>query len=114
MRLREFWNSLKTPELRLAWIVALAADALQITVFPMFAEGGISPADTALDVLVGALLIRLLGWHWAFLPTFAAELLPGFDLFPTWTTAVFFVTRNQVKEGEAEILPPGPAPARRP
>ena len=114
MRLREFWNSLKTPELRMAWVVALAADALQIGLFPMFAAGAISPADTALDVVVGALLIRLLGWHWAFLPTFAAELLPGFDLFPTWTTAVFFVTRNQFKEGEPEILPPGPAPARRP
>ena len=114
MRLREFWNSLKTPELRMAWVVALAADALQIGLFPMFAEGALSPADTALDVVVGALLIRLLGWHWAFLPTFAAELLPGFNLFPTWTTAVFFVTRNQIKEGEPEILPPGPAPAPRP
>ena len=113
MRLRDFWNSLKTPELRLAWIVALAADAAQIAVFPMLAEGAFSPADTALDVVVAALLIRLLGWHWAFLPTFAAELLPGFDLFPTWTAAVFFVTRNQVKEGEPEILPPGPAPAPR-
>ena len=114
MRLREFWNNLKTPELRMAWMVALAADAVQIAVFPMFAEGAFFPGDTVLDVLVGALLIRLLGWHWAFLPTFAAELLPGFDLFPTWTAAVFFVTRNQVKEGEPEILPPGPVPARRP
>jgi hypothetical protein len=114
MRLRDFWNGLKTPELRLAWIVALAADAVQIAVFPLFAAGAVSPADTALDVLVAAVLIRLLGWHWAFLPTLAAELLPGFDLFPTWTAAVFFVTRNQVKTGEPEILPPGPAPARRP
>lgn len=114
MRLRDFWNGLKTPELRFAWIVALAADAVQIAVFPLFAAGAVSPADTALDVLVAAVLIRLLGWHWAFLPTLAAELLPGFDLFPTWTAAVFFVTRNQVKTGEPEILPPGPAPARRP
>jgi hypothetical protein len=114
MRLREFWNNLKTPELRMAWIIALAADVAQIAVFPTFAEGALSPADTALDVVVAALLIRLLGWHWAFLPTFAAELLPGFDLFPTWTAAVFFVTRNQVKPGEPEILPPGPAPAPRP
>ena len=114
MRLRDFWNSLKIPELRLAWIIALAADAAQIAVFPMFVAGGISPADTALDVVVAALLIRLLGWHWAFLPTFAAELLPGFDLFPTWTAAVFFVTRQHVKAGEPEILPPGPAPAPRP
>ena len=110
MRIRDFWKTLKTPEQRLAWVVALAADAVQIAVFPMFAEGVLSPADTVLDVLVAALLIRLLGWHWAFLPTLAAEMLPGFDLFPTWTTAVYFVTRQQVSTGEPEILPPGPAP----
>jgi len=94
-------------------MVAILADALQIGAFPLFAEGAMSPADTVLDVLVAALLIRLLGWHWAFLPSLAAELLPGFDLFPTWTAAVFFVTRAQVKPGEPEILPPGPAPAPR-
>jgi hypothetical protein len=113
MKLREVWKSLKTPEHRLAWMVAILADALQIGAFPLFAEGALSPADMVLDILVAALLIRLLGWHWAFLPSLAAELLPGFDLFPTWTAAVFFVTRAQVKPGEPEILPPGPAPAPR-
>ncbi|HZE26946.1 MAG TPA: hypothetical protein VE083_06140 [Terriglobales bacterium] len=113
MRIRDFWNGLKTPEHRLAWMIAIVADALQIAAFPLFAEGAISPADTVLDILVGVLLIRLLGWHWAFLPSLAAELLPGFDLFPTWTAAVFFVTRAQVKAGEPEILPPGPAPEPR-
>ena len=113
MRIRDFWNRLKTPELRLAWVLALAADAVQIAVFPMFAEGAFSPADTALDVVVAALLIRLLGWHWAFLPTFAAELVPGLDLFPTWTAAVLFVTRTQVRTVEPEILRPGPEPSPR-
>ena len=113
MRIRDYWNTLKTPEHRLAWLIAILADALQIGAFPLFAQGAISPADTVLDILVAALLIRLLGWHWAFLPSLAAELLPGFDLFPTWTAAVFFVTRAQVKPGEPEILPPGPAPAPR-
>ena len=79
MHIRDFWKHLKTPELRLAWIIAMAADAIQIAVMPMFVAGGASPADTVLDVIVAALLIRLLGWHWAFLPTFAAELLPGFE-----------------------------------
>ncbi|HZE25750.1 MAG TPA: hypothetical protein VE083_00115 [Terriglobales bacterium] len=111
--MRDFWNGLKTPEHRLAWMIAIVADALQIAAFPLFAEGAISPADTVLDILVGVLLIRLLGWHWAFLPSLAAELLPGFDLFPSWTAAVFFVTRAQVKTGEPEILPPGPAPEPR-
>jgi hypothetical protein len=93
---------------------------------PLFAEGGLSPLDTGLDVIVGAILIKLLGWHWAFLPTFAAELVPGLDLFPTWTAAVFFATRqlnsapeqevieqNRKRTTEPEILEPGPAPARR-
>jgi hypothetical protein len=111
---REFLRALKTPEQRLAWLVAMVADALQITVLPFFVEGGFSPADVALDAFVAITLIRLLGWHWAFLPTMMAELVPGFDLFPTWTAAVFYVTRQQVKEGEVEILPPGPAPAPRP
>lgn len=113
MRIRDFWKGLKTPEHRLAWLVAMTADAIQIAIVPLFVAGGVSPADTALDILVAALLIRLLGWHWAFLPTFAAELLPGFDLFPTWTTAVFFVTRREVMNSEPEVLPPGPAPAPR-
>ena len=96
----------------------------QIFAFPVFAEGGVSPADSVLDLLVAFVLIRLLGWHWAFLPTFAAELVPGLDLFPTWTAAVFFATRqmavndetepSRVRSTEPEILEPGPAPARRP
>jgi hypothetical protein len=113
MRILDFWKTLKTPEHRLAWMIAILADAVQIGAMPLFAAGAVSPADTVLDILVAALLIRLLGWHWAFLPSLAAELLPGFDLFPTWTAAVFFVTRAQVKPGEPEILPPGPAPAPR-
>lgn len=112
----EFLKSLKSPELRLAWAVAIIADALQILALPLFAEGGFSPANDALDILVAVVLVRLLGWHWAFLPSLLAEAIPGLDLFPTWTTAVFFVTRqiSSHEEGEPEILPPGPAPARRP
>jgi hypothetical protein len=115
------WNfdsikAMKAPEHRMAWLVAIAADALQILAFPFFAEGGVSPADTVLDIAVAAILTKLLGWHWAFLPTLAAELVPGLDLFPTWTAAVFFVTRQRVRpalQEEPEILPPGPAPAAR-
>lgn len=111
----DFIKTIKTPEHRLAWLVAIAADSLQILAFPLFAEGGASPLDAVLDIAVAAVLSRLLGWHWAFLPTLAAELVPGMDLFPTWTAAVFFVTRQRVRSAqpEAEILPPGPAPAPR-
>jgi hypothetical protein len=110
----DFLKTIKTPEHRKAWFVAIIADAIQIVGFPLFAEGGISPADTVLDLAVAAILTRLLGWHWAFLPSFAAELVPGLDLFPTWTTAVFFVTRKAAQSTEPEILPPGAAPTPRP
>ena len=111
----DFLKILKTREYRLAWLIAIAADAIQIGALPFFAEGGLSAADTILDLAVAAILVRLLGWHWALLPSFAAELIPGIDLFPTWTAAVFFMTRRPtVSEDGAEVLPPGPAPAPRP
>ncbi len=79
---------------RAAMILAMAADALQIFVFPLFAEGALSPADDVLDIAVAAVLAHLLGWHWEFLPAFAAELVPGVDLVPFWTLAVINVYRK--------------------
>ncbi len=78
----------------MAWLIAFAADALQLAVVPLFVEGALSPVDAVLDAGVAIMLVRLLGWHWAFLPTLMVEALPGADLFPTWTAAVFFVTRQ--------------------
>jgi hypothetical protein len=79
---------------RIAVILAIAADALQIFVFPLFSEGALSPADDVLDLAVAVILVRLLGWHWEFLPAFAAELVPGVDLVPFWTFAVANVYRK--------------------
>src|SRR5438128_1949780 len=79
---------------RAAMILAMAADALQIFVFPLFAEGALSPADDVLDVALAAVLVHLLGWHWEFLPPFLAELVPGVDLVPFWTAAVANVYRK--------------------
>ncbi len=111
MSFLDYFNSLK-PEHRAAWALAIAADVLQIAAFPIFVEGGMSPADSVLDLIVAFVMIRLLGWHWAFLPTAAAKLIPAADLFPTWTAAVWFVTRQEAKarSKDVEILPPGPAP----
>ena len=79
---------------RVALILAMAADALQILGFPLFAEGALSPADDVLDIAVAAVLVQLLGWHWEFLPAFLAELVPGVDLVPFWTMAVINVYRK--------------------
>jgi hypothetical protein len=79
---------------RIAMILAMAADALQVVLFPLFAEGALSPADDVLDCAVAAVMVHLLGWHWEFLPTFFAKLVPGADLVPFWTLAVANVYRK--------------------
>jgi len=79
----------------IARVLALAVDAVQIVFMPMFGEGIVSPFNDVLDVIVGLAMVWLVGWHWAFLPSFAAELVPGLDLFPSWTTAVWFATRGR-------------------
>ena len=79
---------------RTAMVLAIIADALQIVVFPLFVEGALSPADDVLDFGIAAVLVHLLGWHWEFLPSFFAKLVPGADLVPFWTMAVANVYRK--------------------
>jgi hypothetical protein len=100
MSVIEIVKDLKSKDTRMAWAVAIAADSLQIVALPFFAAGGISPIDSAVDIVTAFILIRLIGWHWAFLPSLLAELVPGLDLFPTWTAAVFFVMRQRKIAGE--------------
>jgi len=45
----DFLKTIKSPEQRKAWFVAIMADAIQIVGMPLFAEGGLSPLDTGLD-----------------------------------------------------------------
>jgi hypothetical protein len=102
------------PQFRAAMLLAIVADALQLVVFPLFVEGAASPADDVLDLGIGALMIHLLGWHWEFLPSFLAKLVPGVDLVPFWTMAVANVWRKAKLaadatnlEKQAGQLPPG-------
>jgi hypothetical protein len=75
-------------------MLAVVADLLQLVIFPLVVEGAPSPADDALDVGVAAILSAMLGWHWEFLPSFLAKLVPGVDLVPCWTLAVANVYRK--------------------
>jgi hypothetical protein len=79
---------------RAALGLAALADVAQMIVFPLFVEGAASPADDILDVCMAGLLSWLLGWHWEFLPSFLAKLVPGVDLVPLWTLAVGNVYRR--------------------
>jgi hypothetical protein len=105
MRTPRFLQIIKSREQRLAWTVALAADAIQIVVMPLFAGGALSPADTLVDMATAMILTKIVGWHWAFVPTILAELVPGLDLFPTWTAAVFYVTWRSAPSQPPDIRP---------
>ena len=97
------------PQFMTAMVLAIAADALQLLVFPAFVAGAISPADDLLDLGVAAAMVRLLGWHWEFLPSFLVKLVPGVDLVPFWTIAVASVWRKAkaaAAEKPAPELPP--------
>lgn len=100
------------PRLKAALGVAVAADILQLIVFPLVVEGAASPADDLIDVCVGGILALLVGWHWEFLPSFAGKLVPGMDMFPLWTLAVGNVYRKTkrvaaVRQGVEAAKPVG-------
>jgi hypothetical protein len=79
--------------IRAARTIAVAADLTQIVLLPAFFPGILSPANDVIDAAVAVALVALVGWHWAFLPAFLAEMVPFVDLVPTWTAAVMLATR---------------------
>lgn len=79
-----------------AIVVGIVADVLQLCLGPLGWVG----ADQIIDVVAMLILIRLVGFHWLFLPTFATELIPGIDMIPTWTGCVLWVIRQRKKEQE--------------
>jgi hypothetical protein len=66
---------------RLAYAVAITADALQILLGPV----GWAFADEIIDVAAMFLTWRAIGFHPLLLPTFALEFIPLVDMLPTWT-----------------------------
>jgi hypothetical protein len=86
------------PQFRVALLLAVIADALQLALLPLFVEGAESPAADVVDVAMAVILYFLLGWHWEFLPSFAGKLVPGVDLVPLWTLAVANVYRKSKRE----------------
>jgi hypothetical protein len=85
--------------------LAVLVDLAQVALLP--AE--LTPLNNGVDAATAVAMVGLVGWHWAFLPTFLAELVPFVDLVPTWTLAVLFATRDRVAP-PPPLLPPGQAP----
>ena len=90
--------------IRIGRTVAVIADAIQLVLFPFFVGGFASILNDVLDVVVCAVLLRLIGWNVLFLPTFIVEMLPFGDLAPTWTIAVFIATRSGPADAPATEL----------
>src|ERR1700757_3124196 len=101
------------PQFRLAMLLVIIADALQLVVFPAFVAGAFSPADDLLDLGIAAMMVRLLGWHWEFLPSFFVKLVLGVVLVPFGTIAVARVWRKarnaaavgNIPEPDKKLLP---------
>ena len=94
-----------------ARIIAVVADAVQLGLLPVFAEGAASVANDVLDVVVAAVMVALVGWHLAFAPAFLAELVPIVDLAPTWTIAVLIATRKAGTTSQPSAVGAEPRPS---
>jgi hypothetical protein len=79
----------------IAGIVAVCADLTQLVLFPFFGEGIFSLLNDILDFFVAGVMVSLLGFHWVFLPSMFGEMVPGANLMPLWTGAVFIVGLGQ-------------------
>jgi hypothetical protein len=102
-------EDLTVSDVRAARAVAVAADVLQVVLLPTFFPAALPPVNDVIDFAVAVVLVRLLGWHWAFLPAFLAEAVPLLDLAPTWTAAVFLATRGlpvAARPPEVVVEPP--------
>ncbi len=92
---------LSRTRIRVAWAIALAVDAIQI---PAAATGPVGwLLGAGLDVVTMVVMWALLGFHWAFLPSFLTEGIPYLNLAPFWTLAVALATRGR---GDGELPPP--------
>jgi hypothetical protein len=86
-----------------AWAIALGVDAIQV---PVDATGPVGwLLGAGLDLITMVVMWRLLGFHWAFLPSFVTEAVPYLNLAPLWTLAVALATRGRGAQPE---LPPPP------
>jgi hypothetical protein len=86
---------------KIALVIAALADAIQLGLFPVFAEGALSVPDDALDAIVALALLLTLGWRWRLVGALAIELVPGAALFPSWTACVMTLSTESPDTGNA-------------
>jgi len=89
---------------RLAYAVAVTADALQIALGPV----GWVFLDEIIDIVAMGLTWRAIGFHPLLLPTFLVEFIPFVDMLPTWTACVALVVSLRKKQQSAQPPREGP------
>jgi hypothetical protein len=89
---------------RLAIAIAVIVDAIQVPLQGASLTGiGTLPAeaiDLAIDAATALVLSRLLGFHWALLPSLLVELIPFVDVAPTWIACAMYVISRRKAEGK--------------
>jgi hypothetical protein len=91
---------------KIALVVALVADAVQLGLVPLFGEGVFSAPDDVLDVLVAVVLLVTLGPRLRLAGALAIELVPGATLLPTWTAVVLSLPRERSRALHAPTRTP--------
>ena len=89
-----------------ALTVAILADAVQLVLWPTLAGRAASPFDDVLDAVVAVILLGTLGFSGRLALAIGMELVPGADLFPTWSAVVLTIPCS--KKAEATSPPPRP------
>jgi hypothetical protein len=99
-------NPLNPSRVRIAWVAAVIVDSLQLITAPAEGTGPVAwVVEAGVDLVTMGVMMFLVGFHWAFLPSFVTKLLPFIDLAPTWTLALFISTR-----GHRKVAPPKTSP----
>lgn len=97
----------------LAFAIAVFADMCEFPITYVEHDWGdffrmlAGASDVLLDCAVMMAMVRLLGFHWIFLPSFCLEVIPTLDICPTWVACVGYVLWEQ-KRKEDKSLKPSP------
>jgi hypothetical protein len=98
---------------RTAFTLAVLADFIQLPLNLVMFTGLLAIPSELMDMLIdGGMFVvttRLLGFHWALVPTAMFELMPIGDVFPTWTACVAFVVWQR-KQASLPAVPPASVP----
>jgi len=94
---------------KLAFAIAIIADLMEFPVIWLetFQWDSIVLFGRAIGVVLDAcvmfILSKLLGFHWAFVPSFVLEVIPTLDIFPSWVACVANVVWERKRKQQAQL-----------